>query len=128
MKLTNLGNATDINVAGNPDTGDVVLHFKNATEAVGLSLSSELAGDLLLSLVHCMAASPKSETKKLVQMLSIRNIAAQTPHPSLPTLVYELELGLQMQTTFDLDDARTLRDQLSRAIESAESQPNPKRH
>lgn len=129
LNLTNLGDADDFQVSGNSTTGGIVLHFKNDAKqlAVGLSVPPTMAASLVEHLVKCLASSPNKDARAAAQIVGIRDLSAQTPHPNLLTLKYELELGVQLETTIEVDVARRLRDQLDKAIQSLESQPPPVR-
>lgn|GEM_PF-3216645 len=129
MEITKLECIDDFHVADDPQTGNVILHLKNHSQqqAIGLAMQPLVSAALVEDIVKCLLTSPQRETKAAGQIVGIRDISAQMRHPSLLTLRYELELGVELETTIEIDTARRLRDELDSAILAFEEQPPPTR-
>ena len=122
MNITNFGIADDTHVAGNPDTKKIVVHFKKGNEALGLAIDAPTAAKLIQQLAQTLISAPILEMSQYGQILGIHKLSAQMPHPNLPTLKYELECGVQMETTIEGDNLRTLHRQLTDIVNALDDQ------
>lgn len=130
MKLTpiNGGLVEDVHVAASFNSGNLVIHFRVGTTATGfempIPLAAQLAGTILLSLPTCS----DTEVQRLFHALGIADISAQMPHPNLPTLKYRLECGVEMETSIDAENLRSLHAQIGTILDALEHQPKPPSH
>ncbi len=106
--------------------GNFILQIKHPSIKEGIDMEVPMFAHLIRAGLLSIATSPSADVRAHSQMVSIRDISAGTPHPTLVSLKYSLECGVQLETSMDLHDARTLRDGLSAAIQLVETQPPPK--
>ena len=119
---------TDLHVAGDPNTGEVWLHYRTGDNtAISIQLEPSLLAQTVLNLVLCAANSNKQETKEVVQLFAIREAHVGVVPGPLLVLNQEIECGISMTTTLDINDAKRLSDELKSSIEymSSSSSPSP---
>ena len=106
-----------LHVAGNPETGEVWLHYRTGPDAATLiQLSPEMLRDTIANLVLCASQSKQREVIEAVQVIATRELHARVLPGPLLVLDQELECGLKMSMTFDESDARRLSDELEVAL------------
>ena len=99
----------DLQVHGDPSTGEVWLHYKtDDSKAISIQLSPKLLAETLLNLFLCSVQSELQDVRDAAHQLATRELHAKVlPGPFL-ALEQELECGVSMTMTLDPKDAATL--------------------
>ena len=106
-----------LHVAGNPETGEVWLHYRTEPDATtSIQLTPEMLRDTIANLVLCASQSTQRDVIEAVQVIATRELHARVLPGPLLVLDQELECGLKMSMTFDESDARRLSDELEDAL------------
>lgn len=106
---------------GELPNGNIQLALRTEPPHSVYEINPEVAGQLLMTLIVSMGKSKNQEFRKLLQLLSIREVSAQVEH-GIATLSYELECGAEIQSTLSADSCKAL------ALELSKASVSPNRH
>jgi hypothetical protein len=103
--------ADEFRIIANPVRKSLTLMFRTPGPPTAVEVPVALLAHVLGAIAHTLAAWPEKDASGLVQLLAIREVSARL-HGLLPTLDYTLEMGLHLQQSIDLADARRLHSEL----------------
>jgi len=120
---------TDLQVQGDPNTGEVWLHYKTGNgTATSIQLSPKLLAETVMNLVLCAAQSEVHEVREVVQLFATRHLSVGIEPGALLVLRQEIECGLSMATTLERQEAERLHSELGKALEFSSDFSSAKPH
>lgn len=99
--------ADEFRIIANPVRKSLTLTFRTPGPPTAVEVPVSLLPRVLEEIAKTLSAWPEKDGRGMVQWLAIREVSARL-HGVLPTLHYELEIGLTLQQSLDLADARRL--------------------
>ena len=112
----------DLQVSGEPNTGEVWIHYRTGEDTVfSVQLSPKILGETILNLVLCAASSQSQEVLEVIQPLATRELHARVIQGQMVGLFQELECGLTMTLAIDVADAAKLHLELQNTLNELSS-------
>jgi hypothetical protein len=126
MKPKPLPTATALAVEGHVPSERLCLYFKTADsktnkEPVAIGLKPPEVKELLHKMAMHLAAAPLPSFQAAAQSFGVRGGLDAILVGQTPTLKYDLECGLTLQTTIDVSELRRFRDRANEVLEFLDS-------
>ncbi len=85
---------------------ELAIQYADKTHRAGM-IGPELVAQMLATLINLVPQATDPSLRRHGQLLAIREVAGRVDH-GIATLSYELEAGVQLQSTISADSARAL--------------------
>lgn len=117
--------ATSVQVEGNIPTEQLVLYFNVPVgQPIAVGLRADSIRVLLELIAQHLAVCPIPALAATAQAFGVRDVEVKLSG-HVATLSYEVEAGLRLQTSIDVELLRCLRDQATAALDFLDSTAYP---